>query len=55
MSLVCITQKLESHVGELKTTQDQAQQELQKLQKEGTEMKRKVKDVKNLLESEKAG
>lgn len=39
----------------MKATQDQAQQEVQKLQKEGSEMKRKLKELNNSLESEKAG
>lgn len=40
---------------ELKTAHEQAQQEVQKLQKDGSEVKRKVKELKHSLESEKAG
>lgn len=40
---------------ELKTALEQAQQEVQKLQKDGSEVKRKAKELKHSLESEKAG
>lgn len=48
-------QKLESQVGELQATRDQVQQEVQKLQKEGSEVKRKAKELQHSLETEKAG
>uniref|UniRef100_A0A8D3DFE0 Early endosome antigen 1 n=1 Tax=Scophthalmus maximus TaxID=52904 RepID=A0A8D3DFE0_SCOMX len=44
-----------SKVGELQVTRDQAQQEVQKLQKEGSEVKRKAKDLQRSLEAEKTG
>lgn len=55
VSVVWIWQKLESQVGELQTARNQAQQEVQKLQKEGSEVKQKAKELQRSLESEKAG
>lgn len=37
------------------TTRDQVLQEVQKLQKEGSEVKRKAKELQHSLETEKAG
>lgn len=50
-----LIQRLESQLGELQTTHEQVQQEVQKLQKEGTEMKQKAKELQHSLETEKAG
>lgn len=54
-SCVLIGQKLESQVGELQASRDQAQQEVQKLHKEGSEVKRKAKELHRSLETEKTG
>lgn len=40
---------------ELQATRDQAQQEVKKLQKEGSEVKKKHKELQHSLEKEKAG
>lgn len=39
----------------MQATRDQAQQEVQKLQKEGSEIKRKAKELQRSLETEIAG
>lgn len=52
---VVTLQKLESRVGEMVAARDQAQQEVQKLQKEGSEVKKKAKELQHLLDTEKAG
>lgn len=46
---------MESQLGELQTTHEQVQQEAQKLEKEGAEMKQKAKELQHSLEKEKAG
>lgn len=50
-----IWQKLEEQLGEVQATKDQAQQEVQKLQKERSEVKQKSKELQRSLETEKAG
>lgn len=52
---VVLIQRLESQLGELQTAHEQVQQDVQKLQKEGTEMKQKAKELQRSLETEKAG
>lgn len=46
---------MESQIGELQSTHEQVQQEVQNLQKEGTEMKQKAKELHHSLETEKEG
>lgn len=53
--LFLIWQKLETQVGDVQATRDQVQQEVQKLQKEGSEMKRKAKELQRSLDTEIAG
>lgn len=52
---VPLMQRLESQLGELQAAHEQVQQQVQKLQEEGTEMKRKAKELQHALETEKAG
>lgn len=40
---------------ELQAARDQVQQEVEKLQKEGAEVKRKAKDLQRSVDTEKAG
>lgn len=42
-------------MGEVQATRDQAQQEVQKLQKDRAEVKQKAKELQRSLETEKAG
>ena len=46
---------MESQVGELQVARDQVQQEVQKLQKKGSEVNRKAKELQHSLETERAG
>lgn len=52
---VVTLQKLESQVSEVVAAREQAQQEVQKVQKEGSEVKKKAKELQHLLDAEKAG
>lgn len=52
---VVTLQKLESQVSEVVAAREQAQQEVQKVQKEGSEVKKKAKELQHLFDAEKAG
>ena len=51
---VCVCQKVQSEVVELKAALEQGQQEVQRLQKEGSEVRKRLKELAHQMDSQEA-